>query len=282
MGTRLIAEDADTLALRSSLFSHKALKADYHYAKFSAVMSSPIFRKIKNRPKSGFAKERGNARNMPIDAVIFDFDGVILDTETPLYESWREMYRRYGADLDKAHFAKYIGGADYFDFHAHLERLAGVELDRAALGGERRRLYGELVSDETALPGVEDRIADAKRLGVKLGLASNSDIGWVKSNLEKLGLFRHFDVVRTRDDVVRVKPDPEIYQSALRALGAAPENAIAIEDSANGARAAKAAGAFTIAVPNPITALLPLDAADLIIPSLADMTLERMMEIRGG
>ena len=218
---------------------------------------------------------------MPIDAVIFDFDGVILDTETPLYESWREMYRRQGADLDKAHFAKYIGGADYFDFHAHLERLAGVRLDRGALGDERRRLYGELVSDESALPGVEERIADAKRLGIKVGLASNSGIDWVKSNLVKLGLFRHFDVVRTRDDVVRVKPDPEIYLSALRALRASPENAIAIEDSANGARAAKAAGVFTVAVPNPITALLPLDAADLVIPSLADADLERLADALG-
>ena len=219
---------------------------------------------------------------MPINAIIFDFDGVILDTETPLYESWRAMYRRFGADLDRAHFAKYIGGADYFDFHAHLERLAGVELDRAALGDERRRLYGELVSDESALPGVEDRIADAKRLGMRVGLASNSDIGWVKSNLEKLGLFRRFDVIRTRDDVVRVKPDPEIYLSALRALKTAPESAIAVEDSASGLRAAKAAGMLAIAVPNPITALLSLDAADLIIPSLADMTLERMIAACGG
>ena len=219
---------------------------------------------------------------MPTQAVIFDFDGVILDTETPLYESWRRIYRRFGAELDKTLFATYIGGADYFDFHAHLERLTGAELDRAALGEERRLLYRRLVSDNDALPGVADRIADAERLGVSVGLASNSDIGWVKSNLEKLGLFRRFDAVRTRDDVTRVKPDPEIYRSVVRALRTAPENAIAIEDSANGIRAAKAAGVFTVAVPNPITELLPLDAADVIVPSLADMSLERLMEIRGG
>ena len=214
---------------------------------------------------------------MPIKAIIFDFDGVILDTETPLYESWQAMYRRYGADLDKARFAEYIGGADYFDFHKHLERLVGAELDRRALGDERRRLYGGLVSRNRALPGVAERIADAKRLGMRVGVASNSDIGWVKSNLENLGMFGSFDVIRTRDDVTRVKPDPEIYLSALRALRTAPESAVAIEDSANGVRAAKAAGLFTIAVPNPITALLPLDAADLIIPSLSDMSLERMI-----
>ena len=215
--------------------------------------------------------------HMPIKAIIFDFDGVILDTETPLYESWQAMYRRHGADLDKARFAEYIGGADYFDFHKHLERLAGAKLDRRALGDERRRLYGRLVSRNRALPGVAERIADAKRLGMRVGVASNSDIGWVKSNLEKLGMFGSFDVVRTRDDVTRVKPDPEIYLSALRALRTAPESAVAIEDSANGVRAAKAAGIFTIAVPNPITALLPLDAADLIIPSLSDVPLERMI-----
>ena len=219
---------------------------------------------------------------MPIEAVIFDFDGVILDTETPLYESWREIYLRHGADLDKALFASYIGGADYFDFHAHLERLVDAELDRQALGDERSRLYRRLVSDNRALPGVVDRIADAERLGIRVGLASNSDIGWVRSNLENLGLYSRFDAVRTRDDVTRVKPDPEIYLSAARALNTAPENAIAIEDSASGVRAAKAAGMFAVAVPNPITKLLPLDAADLIIPSLADATLERLVEIAGG
>ena len=222
-----------------------------------------------------------NKPDMPIEAIVFDFDGVILDTETPLYESWQAMYRRYGADLDKARFAEYIGGADYFDFHKHLERLAGAELDRQALGDERRRLYAGLVSDRAALPGVAERIADAKRLGMGVGVASNSDIGWVKPNLEKLGMFGSFDVIRTRDDVTRVKPDPEIYLSAVRALRTAPENAVAIEDSANGVRAAKAAGLFTVAVPNPITALLPLDAADLIIPSLSDVTLERMITEAG-
>ena len=219
---------------------------------------------------------------MPIQAVIFDFDGVILDTETPLYESWREIYLRRGADLDKALFASYIGGADYFDFHKNLERLVDADLDRQALGDERGRLYRRLVSDNRALPGVAERIADAERLGIAVGLASNSDIGWVKSNLEKLGLFDRFDAVRTRDDVTRVKPDPEIYLSAARALKTAPENAIAIEDSASGVRAAKAAGMFAVAVPNPITRLLPLDAADLIIPSLADATLDRLIEIAGG
>ena len=206
---------------------------------------------------------------MPNLAIVFDFDGVILDTETPLYSSWQEMYSRHGVHLDLELFATYIGGADYFDFHTHLEEQTGLKLDRQSLMEERRGLYSEHVAGNTVLPGVKDYLSEARARGFRIGLASNSDIGWVGSNLNELGLYDKFDVLKTRDDVVNVKPDPEIYLAALHDLKTDPGHAIAIEDSASGVAAAKAAGLFTVAVPNPITKYHNLDGADVIMESLA-------------
>ena len=212
-------------------------------------------------------------------AIIFDFDGVILDTETPLYESWQTMFVRYGAHLDMQTFARQIGSADYFDFHALLEERTGLALDRDGTMRERRALYAEFVSGNTVMPGVREYLSEARRLGCAIGLASNSDIGWVGSNLRELGLFGEFDVIRTRDDVVRGKPNPEIYLEATRALGAEPSNAIAIEDSASGIAAAKAAGLFAVAVPNPVTIHQNLDAADLIVDGLDSMPFAKLVEL---
>ncbi len=206
---------------------------------------------------------------MPNLALVFDFDGVVLDTETPLYTSWEEMYSRHGVHLGLELFASYIGGADYFDFHLDLEKQTGLTFDRQSLMEERRAMYREHVSGNTVLPGVQDYLSEARACGFRIGLASNSDIGWVGSNLRELGLFDEFDVLKTRDDVVNVKPDPEIYLAALHDLKTEPRHAIAIEDSASGVAAAKSAGLFTVAVPNPITKYHNLDKADLVLDSLA-------------
>ena len=216
---------------------------------------------------------------MPNSAIVFDFDGVVLDTETPLYSSWKEMYARHGAHLDLEMFATYIGGAEYFDFHTHLEEQTGLTFDRQSLMEERRALYREHVSGSTALPGVKDYLRDARELGYRIGLASNSDIGWVGSNLRDLGLFDEFDVLKTRDDVVRVKPDPEIYLAALHDLKTDPNHAIAIEDSASGVAAAKSAGLFTVAVPNPVTRFHNLEDADLILDSLASTPFSKVVDM---
>ncbi len=206
---------------------------------------------------------------MPNLAIVFDFDGVVLDTETPLYTSWEEMYSRHGVHLDLEQFATYIGGAEYFDFHLDLERQTGLTFDRQSLMEERRALYRDHVRGDTVLPGVQDYLSEARACGFRIGLASNSDIGWVGSNLRELGLYEKFDVMKTRDDVVNVKPNPEIYLAVLRDLKTDPNHAIAIEDSASGVAAAKSAGIFTVAVPNPVTRYHNLDKADVILDSLA-------------
>ena len=122
-----------------------------------------------------------------------------------------------------------------------------------------------------------ERLDEAAALGLRLAIASSSPRAWIDDHLAHLGLSDRFEVTRTADDVARTKPDPELYVSACAALGVAPHEAVAIEDSPNGIRAAKAAGLACVACPNPLTSLLPMDAADCVVPSLADVTLAGLL-----
>jgi HAD superfamily hydrolase (TIGR01509 family) len=214
-----------------------------------------------------------------IQAVIFDFDGLILDTEVPEFQVWQEIYQVYGCDLPLANCAAGIGTSwDAFDAHAYLEGQLGRRLDREHLREQRRQRCAELIEVQPILPGVEEYIADAKRLGMRLGVASSSSREWVVGHLARLGLSPHFDCIKCSDDVPRVKPDPALYQAVLEALGLRADQAIALEDSPNGIAAAKRAGLFCIAVPNPLTCQLPLGQADLQLRSLAELPLGRLLE----
>ena len=120
-------------------------------------------------------------------------------------------------------------------------------------------------------------LQDARRLGLKLGLASSSSCQWVEEHLQQRGLRAYFDVVRAADDVRFTKPDPELYLAVLTKLDVLPAQALALEDSPNGVRAAKAAGMYCVAVPNTMTSQLPLHEADLRLESLADLSLETLL-----
>jgi len=209
--------------------------------------------------------------------LIFDFDGLIIDTELPAFQTWQEVYLAYGCSLPLPTYASCIGSSGLFDPHEYLEAQLGRLLDREAVRSQHRRRYMELTEGQSVLPGVRDYLTDAKRLGLKIGLASSSPREWVVSHLSQLGLRGHFDCIKCADDVTRTKPDPELYQSALTALGLRADQAIALEDSPNGVLAAKRAGIFCVAVPNPVTCQLALDQADLRLTSLADFPLETLL-----
>ncbi len=213
-----------------------------------------------------------------IRGIVFYFDGLILETEGPDYHSWREMYEGYGCSLPLERWSELIGTAEHgFDPYAELEAQLGRPLDRAEVRARRRARYAELVAEEEVLPGVLGYISDARRLGLRLGVASSSSREWVIGHLERLGLLAYFDVLACRDDVPRTKPDPALYLSALRSLGLRPDAAIAVEDSPNGITAAKAAGLFCIAVPNELTRGLSLSRADIVLASLAELPLEALL-----
>lgn len=209
-----------------------------------------------------------------IDTVIFDFDGVILDTETPDFQSWQSVFRSHGVELDLARWTRYVGsGSHNFDACGHLEKLTGQGVDRRQVATARRQRYLRQVNSQPLMPGVADRIAEARALGLKLGVASSSSRGWVEGHLHRLGILQMFAAVKTADDVARVKPDPQIYRSVAAALGSLPKQSLAIEDSAHGVNAAKGAGLHCLAVPNSITRHMPLQNADRRFDSLEEVSL---------
>ena len=208
------------------------------------------------------------------EAVIFDLDGTILDTETPEFVSWQEAYTALGVTLDQALWSRSIGTSDAaWNPWDHLESLIGAPVDRAAIRAARHARFDELMAGAEPRAGVVDWLDQARDDGVKVGLASSSRSPWVLRYLDALGLRDRFAVLATRERVARSKPDPELYELALRELGVRPEQALAVEDSPNGVAAARAAGLFCVAVPNPLTAGLALDGADVVLDSLADRPL---------
>ena len=212
-----------------------------------------------------------------IKAIVFDFDGVILDTETPDYTTWETIFNAYGAHLDRAAWSRLIGGAESFDVVQHLQDLTGLLFDRQKLTRGRRAEYLREVEDSPVLDGVVEYIEAAADLELGLAVASSSDGEWVRGHLERRALARYFSVVKTRDDVAHAKPEPDLFLSAVEALGVRPEDAVAIEDSPNGIASAKRAGLFCVAVPNQMTRDLALDRADLRLESLADMSLAQLV-----
>jgi HAD superfamily hydrolase (TIGR01509 family) len=216
---------------------------------------------------------------MAIRGLLFDFDGLIVDTEGAAVAAWQELYREHGQELPLDLWATLIGtiGAP-FDPMAHLEQLVGRPLDGDVSGRLRDRelSLGDL---EQLRPGVLDYLEGARGLGLKTAIVSSSSRPWVDRHLLRLERAEHWDAIVTADrDPRRAKPTPTLYLEALDALNLEPSEAIALEDSPNGVRAAKAAQIFTVAVPNATTAQLPFDEADLVLDSLADLPLPELLE----
>jgi HAD superfamily hydrolase (TIGR01509 family) len=212
---------------------------------------------------------------LPIRAFLFDFDGLILDTEIHSRAGWQMLYREHGHELPEDRWATLVGTT-----HAawspmeHLEELVGEPLDRAALN-ERRYAYElALIEAEELRPGIVDYLAAARRLGLKRAIVSSSSRRWIDLHLERLEETVGWDAICTADgDPARAKPAPTLYLEALELLGVPAEEAVAFEDSPNGVLAAKAAGVYCVAIPNEVTRDLGLEdaGADLVLDSLADL-----------
>ena len=221
---------------------------------------------------------------MSIRALIFDFDGTIVDTETPEFESWRLEYAVFGVEMPMDLWVQLIGGnaKGLFEPYSWLEGKIGKALDRDTLRTRRRTAMMDLIAAERPRPGIEDWLSGARERALGLAIASTSRRPWVEQHLTNVGLLDRFEHLATGDQVEHAKPAPDLYLLAARKLGIAPHEAIAIEDSRNGVASAKAAGMFTIAVPNAMTAGLDLSAADLRVDSLAVLDLGEAIRLAGG
>ncbi|HEU6445541.1 MAG TPA: HAD-IA family hydrolase [Gaiellaceae bacterium] len=215
---------------------------------------------------------------MAIRALLFDFDGLIVDTETPSYASWQEVYREHGQELPLDRWAAIIGTTGGFEPLDYLEQLHGP-IDREEVSTRRRERELSLLEVEELRPGILDYLEEAGRLGLRTAIVSSSSRQWVDRHLARLEQAEHFDEIVTADrDPERSKPRPTLYLEALDRLGVGAGEAIAFEDSPNGVTAAKAAGIYTVAVPNGVTVALGLGHADLLLESLAELPLRELLE----
>lgn len=215
-----------------------------------------------------------------IKALIFDFDGLILDTETPDYEAWCSIYREHGFELPREKWGSIIGTSmAFFDAAEHLSVLTERRLDTAALRDRHRSESHAVTFRQPLMPGVLEILREAKRLGLRLAIASSSPHSWVDTHARRLGIFEYFEKVITSDEVgiQRTKPHPDLFLLALAQLHVRASEAIVFEDSPNGVRAARAAGIFVVAVPNSVTSLLTIEHADLTLSSLADLPLTELL-----
>lgn len=217
-----------------------------------------------------------------LKALIFDFDGLIVDTETPDYQTWQIIYREHGFELPDDEWGKIVGGwgVSTFDAAAHLSLLLEGRLDSVSLWDRHRLETSALLLSQPVLPGVVDILQEAKRLGLKLAIASSSPHSWVDTHAKRLGIFDYFDVVVCEDEVGfgRTKPNPDVFLAALKQLQVQKNEAVVFEDSPNGVKAAKSAGIFVVAVPNPVTSLLSIEDANLTLTSLSDLSLAELLD----
>ena len=217
-------------------------------------------------------------RKPTIDTLVFDFDGIIIDTEVPTFTAWQEVFESYGQSVDKGLWSSIIGGGQkYFDTMAYLEGIVGPLPDREDVRRRKDERVDKMIAESPVMPGVLDYIEDARRLGLKLAIASSSPRDWVEGLLAKRGLLEHFEAIVTRDDVTMVKPAPELYATAVERVGSGPGRAFAIEDSFNGVTSAKRAGLLCVAVPNEMTRDMDFGQADIRLGSLAEMPLQALL-----
>ena len=209
---------------------------------------------------------------MAFAAVLFDFDGVLVDTEHAIYQAWARTFQAHGHDLPLEVYTRCIG-SDFATWSpkTHLEDLTGMAFDWHDLDGRRQEEILRDLTHEGPMPGVIDLLEMLARRGIRRAVVSSSSHHWVDGWLEKLAFADCFETVVCRGDAPRIKPAPDLYLAATERLGLKPEDCLVIEDSLNGVKSAKAAGMEVWVVPNRVTEGLDFSAAGRIFPSLTEL-----------
>ena len=219
---------------------------------------------------------------MNLEAVVFDFDGLIIDTEWVIYETARAAFAAHGHQLSVPAWATVVGLSDDDDAAwATLLDAAGIEAfdvaDYSAAYQAQDRSNRDTLP---ALPGVEVLFDSLIAEGVAIGVASSSSRAWLDRHLGRLGLTHQLSTIVGADLVGGVgKPAPDVYLQACADLGADPARSVALEDSGHGVTAAKAAGMAAVAVPSRITQFNDFAAADLVVGSLEELTVARLRQL---
>ena len=211
-----------------------------------------------------------HVRRMNFKAVLFDFDGVLVDTEWAIYDAWHRTFRENGHPLPLEVYNQCIGS----DFNTwspktHLEELTGAAFDWHDLDSKRQEKIESDLAGEGPMPGVVELLERLSSLGIPRAVVSSSSPHWVDGWLDRLDLRKHFDQVVRRGDAPRIKPAPDLYLEAAKRFSLDPAECLVIEDSLNGVKAAIAAGMPVWAVPNRVTACLDFSLADAVLGDLS-------------
>jgi putative hydrolase of the HAD superfamily len=219
---------------------------------------------------------------MRIEAIIFDFDGLLMDTERCSLESWQREWRQHGLELDIATFFANHGGDITEERYALLAGAAGAAFNRDASHARRLAYRDRLHATLGYRPGIETWLTRAAELGLRLAVASSSHRPWVTMHLERVNDLRRFEQIACGDEVTGHKPDPAVYHLALERLGVAPERALAVEDTCHGVLAARAAGMQCVAIPNLHPYPPEFTDAALVLESASAKTLDEVLAAVAG
>ncbi|MBS4206612.1 HAD-IA family hydrolase [Bacillus sp. FJAT-50079] len=213
-----------------------------------------------------------------IKSVIFDFDGLILDTETAIIKAYEEFYNEHQLIFPIKEWGKNIGGAMVFDPYETLLTHYPTE-NKKNLESQFNKRYQLLLEGTVPREGVIDYLKRAREIGLRTAVASSSSKDWIETHMKRLGIRDYFDFICTADDVSKIKPDPELYQTVLDYFNIHPNEAVVFEDSPNGSLAAIKAGIPCVIVPNEATKILTFDERVLFkMKSKNDMTLDEVIK----
>ncbi|SNQ49744.1 putative phosphatase [Frankia canadensis] len=218
----------------------------------------------------------------PLQAVIFDFDGVLMDTETTLLQSWASEWAAWGLEIDPDSFFANHGGDITEERFTKLANAVGPRFNAEISNKRRLTLRKTLNADLGLNAGIREWLAEASDLGLRLAVASSSPRAWLVEHLGRVDVLDKFEVLACGDEVDLPKPSRTIYQLCLRRLGISAAAAIAIEDTPHGVRSAQAAGLRCIAIPNPYVDVSSVAHADLVMRSAVDRPLTRALELVPG
>lgn len=218
----------------------------------------------------GFFCAAGLGGDMQIRAVVFDMDGLMFNTEQIYSLAGTELLRRRGRDFPEGLKNAMMGLPPRAAFEQMI-RWHALGESWEQLRAESDEIFLALLPGRLApMPGLSELLDALEAAGLPKAIATSSGPRLAAACLDPFDLRRRFRFVLTSDDVVRGKPDPEIYQTAARRLGVAPQQTAVLEDSENGCRAAAAAGTVAIAVPGPHSRSHDFAPASLVVESLAD------------
>jgi HAD superfamily hydrolase (TIGR01509 family) len=218
-----------------------------------------------------------------IRACVFDMDGVLIDTEPVWRRVEREVFARVGVELTDDQLRETWGKRieEVVDHWYQVRSWDGVR-PRAVQREIIREMVQHVREHGAPMPGAVEAITTAREAGLSIAIASSSSSELIDAVVERLGITQLIDGVCTADDEVLGKPDPGVYRSAARLVGADPADCIAVEDSPAGVRSALAAGMVCVAVRSHGPLSDDVGAADVVLDSLLDFTPELLQRLEAS